>query len=271
VSAAPWAAHFGLTRTPSGKSIPARDLFPRQAHAEAIARISFCVVESALGVVTGDVGAGKTVALRAAVAALDPTRHQVIYIANPAFGTRGLYVTIVRALGAPPRYLKAELMAQAGDLLAAEAAERHRRVVLICDEAHLLQPDQLEELRLLTNSEMDSASPFAGILAGQPTLNRQLRMGMFAALDQRIATRFTIKPMDLAESAAYLRHHLTLAGRDDPLFADDAIARLHRVANGLPRALNNAAAAALIAAAAAGKDLVDDACAKKAVAELTRD
>jgi type II secretory pathway predicted ATPase ExeA len=271
VSAAPWAAHFGLTRTPFGKSIPVRDLFPRQAHAEAIARISFCVVESALGVVTGDVGAGKTVALRAAVAALDPTRHQVIYIANPAFGTRGLYVTIVRALGAPPRYLKAELMAQAGDLLAAEAAERHRRVVLICDEAHLLQPDQLEELRLLTNSEMDSASPFAGILAGQPTLNRQLRMGMFAALDQRIATRFTIKPMDLAESAAYLRHHLTLAGRDDPLFADDAIARLHRVANGLPRALNNAAAAALIAAAAAGKDLVDDACAKKAVAELTRD
>jgi type II secretory pathway predicted ATPase ExeA len=169
VSAAPWAANFGLARTPFGKSIPARDLFPRQAHAEAIARISFCVVESALGVVTGDVGAGKTVALRAAVAGLDPTRHQVIYIANPAFGTRGLYVTIVRALGAQPRYLKAELMAQAGDLLAAEAAERHRRVVVICDEAHLLEPDQLEELRLLTNSEMDSASPFAGILAGQPT------------------------------------------------------------------------------------------------------
>jgi type II secretory pathway predicted ATPase ExeA len=133
VSAAPWAAHFGLARTPFGKSIAARDLFARQAHAEVIARISFCVVESALGVVTGDVGAGKTVALRAAVADLDPTRHQVIYIANPAFGTRGLYVTIVRALGAQPRYLKAELMAQASDLLAAETAERHRRVVVICD------------------------------------------------------------------------------------------------------------------------------------------
>ena len=89
VSAAPWAAHFGLARTPFGKSIAARDLFARQAHAEAIARISFCVVESALGVVTGDVGAGKTVALRAAVSTLDPTRHQVIYIANPAFGTEG--------------------------------------------------------------------------------------------------------------------------------------------------------------------------------------
>ncbi len=145
------------------------------------------------------------------------------------------------------------------------------RAVGKVDEAHLLRPDQLEELRLLTNAEMDSASPFAAILAGQPTLNRQLRMGMFAALDQRIATRFTIKPMDLAESAAYLKHHLALAGRDEPLFADDATARLHRVSNGLPRALNNAAVAALIAAAADGKDLIDDACAKKAVAELTRD
>ncbi len=217
------------------------------------------------------VGAGKTVSVRAAVSALDPTRHQIIYISNPAFGTRGLYVTIVRALGDAPRYQRAELMVQAADLLAAEVAERHRRVVLIVDEAHLLEPAQLEELRLLTNADMDSASAFAGILVGQPTLNRQLRMGTFAALDQRIATRFMIKPMDLAESLEYLRHHLALAGRDEPLFADDAISRLHRVANGLPRALNNAATAALIAAAADGKDLVDDACAKRAVAELTRD
>jgi transcriptional regulator with XRE-family HTH domain len=74
-----------------------------------------------------------TVAVRAAVAGLDPTRHQVIYVANPAFGTRGLYVQVVRALGAQPRYLKAELMAQAADLLAAETAERHRTVVLIVD------------------------------------------------------------------------------------------------------------------------------------------
>jgi type II secretory pathway predicted ATPase ExeA len=271
VSAAPWVTHFGLERTPFGKRIAAKDLFVRPAHAEAVARINFCVVESALGVITGDVGAGKTVSVRAAVAGLDPTRHQIIYVANPAFGTRGLYVTIVRSLGAEPRYLKAEVMAQAADLLAAEEAERHRRVVMIVDEAHLLDAAQLEELRLLTNSQMDSASPFAGILIGQPTLSRQLRMGMFAALDQRIATRFTIKAMDIGESAAYLRHHLALAGREDPLFADDAVSRLHRVSNGLPRALNNAATAALIAAAADGKDLIDDACAKKAVAELTRD
>jgi type II secretory pathway predicted ATPase ExeA len=267
----PWVAHFGFTRTPFSKRISAKNLFVRNAHAEAVARINFCIAESALGVVVGEVGAGKTVAVRAAVAALDPTRHHVVYVSNPAFGTRGIYVAIVSALGAVPRFRKPELIAQAASLLAAEEAERHRRVLFIIDEAHLLSPDQLEELRLLTNAEFDSASPFAGVLVGQPTLARQLRLGSFAALDQRIATRYTIGPMDLADSAAYLRHHLALVGRTDQLFADDAVARLHRAANGLPRALNNAAVAALIAAASQGKALVDDACAKRAVAELNHD
>ncbi|TMD10884.1 MAG: DUF2075 domain-containing protein [Chloroflexi bacterium] len=268
---ATWVTHFGFTRAPFGKSIPANHLFTRTAFNEAVARIRFCIAEAALGVITGDVGIGKTVAVRAATAALDPTSHQVVYVANPAFGTRGLYLTIVSALGAQPRWSKAELMAQAQMLLAAEEQERHRRVVLIVDEAHLLSQAQLEELRLLTNSEMDSKSPLAMILVGQPTLARQLRMGVFAALDQRIATRFALQPMDLAESASYLHHHLALAGRTDPLFADDAISRLHRAASGLPRALNNAAVAALIAAATEGKALVDDTCAKKAVAELTKE
>ena len=156
------------------------------------------------------------------------------------------------------------------NLLAAEQAERHRSVLFLIDEAHLLSPEQLEELRLLSNADMDSSSPFAGILIGQPTLSTRLRQGIFAALDQRISVRYALTGMDLSESVGYLRHHLELAGRSDPLIADDAAARLHRYANGIPRALNNAATAALMAAAADGKGLVDDVCAKKAVSELTR-
>jgi type II secretory pathway predicted ATPase ExeA len=269
---APWVTHFGFTRTPFSKNIPAKDLLERVSHQEAVARIRFCIAESSLGVITGEVGVGKTVALRAAVSQLDQAAHHIVYLANPTVGIRGLYVTIVRALGALPRgFFKAELIAQAQDLLAAEEHDRRRRVVLLVDEAHLLDPHQLEELRLLTSAEMDANSPLALLLVGQPTLARQLRLGIFAALDQRVATRYQIAPMDLAESAKYLQHHLALAGRNDPLLADDARARLHKASLGLPRALNNAAIAALIAATTAGKALVDDDCAKKAVAELTRD
>jgi type II secretory pathway predicted ATPase ExeA len=268
---APWISHFGFTRIPFSKNIPAPQLCTRASHQEAVARIQFCIAESLLGVITGEVGVGKTVALRAATSQLDQAAHHIVYLANPAVGTRGLYVSIVRALGAVPRGFKAELIAQTQSLLEAEEQERRRRVVLMVDEAHLLTPEQLEELRLLTNSEMDAHSPLALLLVGQPTLARQLRMGVFAALDQRVATRYQIAPMDLAESVEYLRHHLALVGRTDPLLADDAVARLHKASLGLPRALNNAAVAALIAAATAGKALVDDDCAKKAVAELTRD
>ena len=99
-----WAAHFGFTRTPFSKSVPADKLFPRSAHDEAVARIQYCIAESALGVITGEVGAGKSVAVRAAVAGLDRTRYSVVYLANPSGGCRGLYVAITTALGATPRF-----------------------------------------------------------------------------------------------------------------------------------------------------------------------
>lgn len=207
--------------------------------------------------------------MRAAASQLDATAHHIIYVATPTFGARGLYLTIVHALGAK-RAQKADLIAQTQALLAAEQHERRRRVVVMIDDAHLLAPDQLEELRLLTNAEMNSQSPFALLLIGQPTLARQLRLGVFAALDQRIATRYQLAPMDRPKRRNTSAITWPLVGRTDPLFADDAVARLHKLSLGLPRALNNAAIAALIAAATAGKALVDDDCAKRAVAELTR-
>jgi type II secretory pathway predicted ATPase ExeA len=118
---------------------------------------------------------------------------------------------------------------------------------------------------------------WAADLLSVPTLTfKTLHVLVFIAHGRRElvhvnVTRYQINPMDLGESADYLRHHLALVGRTDPLFADDAIARLHKASLGLPRAFNNAATAALIAATTAGKALVDDDCAKKAVAELTRD
>lgn len=75
-----WITHFGFTHTPFTKSIAAADLFARAAHAEAVARLGYCIAEGTLGVLVGDVGAGKTVAVPAAGAGLDRTRHHVIYV-----------------------------------------------------------------------------------------------------------------------------------------------------------------------------------------------
>ena len=260
--------YFGFSRLPFDRQIAPSALYRSASHQEARARIQFLISNGALGLITGEVGAGKTCAARAAVAGLDRSRHTIIYLANPAVGTRGIYCQIVSALGGEPHHYKANLIPQACELLDRERAERSKQVVMLIDEAHLLSPVQLEELRLLTNAEMDSQSPFSGILLGQPTLRKRLRIGTFAALDQRIALRYELAGMSDKESAQYIRHHVELAGRKDNLFADDAIELLHRSGRGIPRQLNNLATQALIACFAKQKATVDLDCAQAAVAEV---
>jgi type II secretory pathway predicted ATPase ExeA len=262
-------AHYGFNRTPFGRDLAPGMLHRHRTHAEAVARITWLVQERTLGVVTGEVGAGKTVAARAAIAALDPVRHTVVYLANPLIGERGLYTHIVRSLGAAPRFHKANIILQATELLAAEEHERARTPILIVDEAHLLGCDQLEEVRMLTNHDLDTRSPFACLLLGQPTLRQRVKLGTMAALDQRIGLRYHLDGMDPQETASYIKHHLQLAGRSDTLFSDDAIALLHQTARGIPRAVNNLAVQALIAAFADGKGTVDEAQARIAIAEVT--
>lgn len=262
-------SHYGFSRMPFSKELAPQMLHTHRAHGEAVARISWCITESAIGVVTGECGSGKTVAARAAVAGLDQSRHTIIYLGAPGVGTRGIYAAIVTALGGTPRFHAASLIPQTQDALAAEAAERGKAVTVICDEAHLLDAETLEGLRCLSNVGMDATSPFCLLLLGQPTLRRRLRLGAFAALDQRVALRYSLGGLDPTECASYIGHHLSLAGRADPLFSEDAISLIHQVSRGLPRMVNNLAVQSLVAAFAAGKAIVDESSARTAVAEVT--
>ncbi|MCA1700857.1 MAG: AAA family ATPase [Actinobacteria bacterium] len=262
-------AHYGFSRMPFGKDLAPGMLHSHGAHAEAVARISWCITEQAIGVISGECGAGKTVAARAAVAALDASRHTVLYLGTPGVGLRGIYGLIVTALGGTPRFHHAALIPQAQELLAAESSERGKQVVLIIDEAHLLDAESLEGVRCLSNLGMDQTAPFCLLLLGQPTLRRRLRQSTFAALDQRIAVRYAIAGLDAAETTRYIAHHLALAGRSDTLFSDDAVALIHEVSRGLPRQVNNLAVGSLIAAFAANKAIVDESAARAAVAEVS--
>jgi type II secretory pathway predicted ATPase ExeA len=211
-------AHWGFTRMPFGRALAPSMLHRHDGHAEAVARIGWCIDQHAIGVVTGEVGAGKTVAVRAATAALDSSRHVVIYLPNPSVGVRGMLHHVVSALGHTPRFYTATLVPQAAAALASEHAERGRTPIVIFDEAHLLDNTQLEAVRMLTNHDMDSGAPFAALLIGQPTLRQRLRLGVLAALDQRITVRYALAGMNPKETGDYITHHVKIAGRSDTLF-----------------------------------------------------
>ncbi len=170
-----------------------------------------------------------------------------------------------------PRFHKASLIPQAADALAAEKHERGKRVVVVVDEAHLLAADQLEEFRRAHQRREDSHSAFACLPARRPPHSAAaIKLGTFAALDQRIALRFVMPPMTGAETANYVAHHLKLAGRADTLFSDDAVAPCTRSREVFPRR-STTSLQALVAAYAAKKAIVDESSARAAVTEITAD
>ncbi len=105
----------------------------------------------------------------------------------------------------------------------------------------------------------------AALLVGQPTLRHRLRLGILAALDQRIAVRYSLTGMTPTDTADYIAHHAKIAGRTDALFSDDAVTLIHNAARGYPRAVNNPAAHGLTAAFAAKASIVDEKAARIAV------
>ena len=264
-------AHYGFSRMPFTASVPVQDLYASAARKEAVARLRWLISARGLGVLTGEVGAGKTVALRAAADGLDASRSTLIYLPSPQVGVRGIHGTLATAPGQAPRFHHATLIPQVESALAAEAGERNRNVILAIDEAHLLTGDQLEAVRMLTNHDLDSGSPLTVLLIGQPTLRRRLRVGDMAALDQRVQLRCAIPAPAIAaaEADGYLRAHLALAGRSDTLFSDDAVRAIHTCARGMPRAVNRLATTALLAACTAGKTIADESAARTAIAEDT--
>ena len=264
-------SYFGFSTMPFARGLAPGQLFRSADHAQAVARIGYGITTRGITVITGEVGVGKTVAARAAIDRAEPARHHLIYIPDPTVGARGIYHHIVTALGARPSFHNAALVPQARDALAAEHAERGRTPVVVIDEAHLLDNSQMEAIRMLTNHDMDSGSPFAALLVGQPTLRQRLRLGVLAALDQRIAVRYALAGMTPADTTDYIGHHLRIAGRTDTLFSGDAITVIHNAARGYPRAVNNLAVHALTAAFAAKTTIVDEKAARIAVTETGHD
>jgi type II secretory pathway predicted ATPase ExeA len=175
-------AHYGFSRMPFGRGLAPGMLHRHASHNEAVARIAWCISERSIGVITGEVGAGKTVSVRAVLAGLDPSKHTIIYLPNPMIGTRGICEEILNIFGQRPSHLGSRLFTQVSKALTAEREERGRTPVLVLDEAHLLAYEQLEMIRMLTNTSMDQDSPLACLLVGQPTLRRTMKLAVLAAL-----------------------------------------------------------------------------------------
>ena len=260
---------FGCLRLPFDKSLPVRDLFPSTAHQELQARLAFALQNRFPALITGEVGTGKSTSVRAFIHSLDPNLYLTAYLANPNLTVQALFAYLLTAFRVSsnfhPRGLGERLHATLADL-----AQRGCQPIIVVDEAHLLSSRLLHELRFWLNTDMDAATPFTLILLGQPDLRHRLQLKDFEALDQRIHVRYHIPPFDLAQSAAYIKHHWRVTGAERFPFADDFIAVAHQFSHGVPRQLNRVCLNGLLIGFAERKPILDATDAKRAILELDR-
>lgn len=263
---------FGFSATPFTKTISPTDILATPSLGELLPRLTLVAKERGIGLVTGEIGSGKSTAVRAFVAALDPNKYVVIQLAAPIVSPGALYRSLLLALNQHPPFGSTAQIAALRTALADLVSSRKTPLIVI-DEAHLLPITLIDPLRTLLAAQLDSQSLAALILIGQPDLRRTLQLNTLQAFTQRISVKVHVNSLALQPTLDYIQHHLKIAGHPGgvTLFADDALRRIADYTQGIPRRINQLATAALISAAADKKKVVDDTAVRQAINDLEQE
>jgi type II secretory pathway predicted ATPase ExeA len=237
---------YGLREKPFNKTPDPRYLYPSGKHAEALARLQHAVEEQDIVLLTGEIGSGKTMLSRAFIDSLDESYHPLLII-NPRLSPSQLLHTVALRLGKEDPGRQRHGILEGINARLYELYEARKRPVIIIDEAQLIPgKSTFEELRLLTNFQLDDRNLLAIVLIGQTELRERLDKKQYRALRQRIGMQYHLGPLDAEETAAYVRHRLGIAGRSLPLFDEQATALLYERSGGIPRLINTIAGNALV-------------------------
>jgi general secretion pathway protein A len=252
-----YAEFYGLRELPFALTPDPRFIYFTPSHTEVMANLHYGI-ESGKGliVVTGEVGTGKTTILRWMMQRLDRT-VLVAYIFNPRLSVAEFYQHVATLLDVQKWQTKSELLLELGRALESRHS-RGLRTVLIIDEAQGLSTHVLEEIRLLSNFESDTAKQLQIVLTGQPELREVLNNPDLRQLKQRIALRCVIKPLpNVEETDRYITSRLLVAGAErTDVFSPGAIDYIFRCSEGIPRNINNLCDNALLTGYAAGQPTI---------------
>jgi general secretion pathway protein A len=246
---------FKLHSSPFTKNLGAEQLFQYDQLSELSNILLATVEDSSMALITGRAGVGKTTAVRGFLDSLSPNDYKIVYLGQDQRG-HGLLTRLASELGlrASPGWSKRIL--QINQRL--ENYASNKQVVLVVDEAHLLDQTTLEDLRLLTNQDMDRRSPVSILILAQHWLRFVLQKQGYEALYQRLRLRFALEGLSEEQTFAYIKHHLALCGATRDIFEKKALARIYAASEGILREINNIAFECLLRAVSRNQQTVDD-------------
>lgn len=245
--------HFAFTRLPFAATIEADQLFASASRQEAEARLQHLLDLRGIGLLTGEVGCGKTTVCRAVTANLHPGLYRVLYVSLTTGNVMDMYKSIAWQLGLPAERSRATAYRSIRAEITRQVQQAKLLPVLVVDEAQFLRAEVLTDLRLLTNYAMDSELRLCLLLVGLTELRRRLAMTVHESLSQRLVVRHHLGGLQRVELDAYLAHRLRLAGCELPLFEPPAAEAMFHASRGMPRLINRIAHYALSACALANE------------------
>ncbi|CAG1066285.1 hypothetical protein BAC1_01893 [uncultured bacterium] len=260
---------FFLKEKPFHITPDPRFLYLGRKHGEAMELLSYGIRErKGFILLTGEVGTGKTTLCRALLDKL-PEQTESALILNPMLSDADLLTTIVHDFGLNPEVATPAANLERLNSFLLELNASGGNAAVIIDEAQNLNRSALEMVRLLSNLETEREKLLQIVLVGQPELREKLKMSQLRQLNQRVIIRYALEPLDLGETAAYIRNRLDVAGSIGSVeFTADAIKAVHRGSGGIPRMINIISDRALTAAYISEKRVIDKKVLGMALAEL---
>ena len=264
--------HFGFSEKPFNITPNPRFIFLSKNHKEVFAHLLYGIRQHAGFIeLTGEVGTGKTTILRTLLAQLEQEAYRLAFIFNPSLSAPELLRSINQEFGIPSQgKAGSELLASLNAFLLAENAAG-RTVLLVIDEAQNLSPEVLEQIRLLSNLETETDKLIQIVLVGQPELGHTLENPALRQLSQRITVRYHLRPMDFADTTAYIEHRLRVAGGKPSLFTAAAVRKIFTRTSGYPRLINIVCDRALLVGYSEGVQEIAPAQIATALRELRRE
>jgi putative secretion ATPase (PEP-CTERM system associated) len=231
---------FNLNDQPFRLSPDHRFFFRSGAHNRALAHLKFGLDQKeGFILITGDVGAGKTTLVDHLLASLNPRHFVAANIVTTNLDQDNMIRMIASSFGLTQEGLNRTSVFRNIERFIADSARQGRRCLLFVDEAQNLSIAALEELRMLSNLQINGQPALQSFLLGQPQFRQTLARKDLAQLRQRVIASYHLGPLNLEETGAYIRHRLEVVGwAGDPVFEDEAVAKIFEIAGGIPRQIN---------------------------------